>query len=333
MNSHTMKSAIVNTAGESDVIELLGDADIPTPTASEVLIKVAYAPLNPLDTHARANRIAWNHPGFPFVPGFEFCGRIEAVGDAQNEHLIGKRVAANAVWGGNAEYAVAAVSSLVDIPDSFDWQLGATFSTCAYTAWHLVNSALNLHADQYLLVHSAAGAVGSLVMQIARDRGINVIGLAGHARKLDYVLSHGAHHAIDYSADDWPEQVKTITAGRGVDGIIDGNAGPNAVKNYEVIAPLGEIVYLGAMGGKAPPVDISMMIGKGFGVKGFVQYFYQARSNGAEDAEIIDKLTSEQWLIPIGKIYDLADIQEAHRAFEARELVGRTLIRVGGDAV
>ena len=333
MNAQSMRSALIKAAGDFTVIEYVNDAKIPTLKSSDALIKVAYAPLNPLDTHARANRIAWNHPGFPFVPGFEFCGRIEAVGDTQNKHLIGKRVAANAVWGGNAEYAVASINSLVDIPDAFDWQLGATFSTCAYTAWHLVNSALALQAEQYLLVHSAAGAVGSLVMQIAREKNVTVIGLAGQKSKLDHVLSHGAHHAIDYSSDDWPAQVNALTAGRGVDGIIDGNAGPNAVKNYEVIAPLGEIVYLGAMGGKAPPVDISMMIGKGFGVKGFVQYFYQARSQGAESGEIIDKLSSGQWVIPIGNVYDLADVSEAHRAFEARELVGRTLIKVGGDTV
>lgn len=328
-----MRSAIVKSAGDFSAIEVNNDVAIPEPAAREARIKVAYAPLNPLDTHARANRIAWNHPGFPFVPGFEFCGRIESVGADVDPALIGKRVAANAVWGGNAEYAIAKVGALVDIPDEFDWKLGATFSTCAYTAWHLVNSALNLSEGDYLVVHSAAGAVGSLTMQIARDRRAAVIGLAGGKAKLPFVLQHGAHYALDYTDENWPARVKEIAGGKGAQAIIDGNAGPHAGRNYDALAPLGEVIYLGAMAGKAPTVDISMLIGKSIAVKGFVQYFYQAQSNGRENAEIIARLSSGEWQIPIGKIYDLEELAEAHRAFEARELMGRTLIRVGGDEV
>lgn len=327
-----MKSAIVHAAGESDVVTINKEADKPSPSADQVLVQVAYAPLNPLDTHARANRIAWNHPGFPFVPGFEFCGRVMEVGDEANNHLIGSRVAANAVWGGNAEFAVAPARSLVAIPDSFNWQLGATFSTCAYTAWHLVNSALTLRSGDTLVVHSAAGAVGSLVMQIAHDKGVTVIGLVGSDDKRDFAKQHGADHVINYRDEDWAQQVQSLTGG-GANAIIDGNAGPNAANNYAAIAPLGEIVYLGAMGGKAAPADISMLIGKSIAVKGFVQYFYQARSKGSENAEIFAKLADGSWQIPIGKIYDLDDVAEAHRAFEARELTGRTLIRVGGDSI
>jgi NADPH2:quinone reductase len=328
-----MKCVMVDSGGGPEVIQLNPTAEIPKPGTGEVRVAVAYAPLNPLDTHARGERIAWNHPGFPFVPGFEFCGRIESVGKGVEQALIGKRVAASASWGGNAEFALAQVRNLTMIPDSFDWKLGATFSTCAYTAWHLINSAAQVKPGQVVVVHSAAGAVGSLTMQIARDRGAKVIGLASSTEKLAFAEAHGANHAIDYTQEDWPERVKDINDDCGADVIIDGNAGPNAQKNYDAIAPLGKIIYLGAMGGQAADVNVSMLIGKSISVMGFVQYFYQAQTGGAENAEINKKLTDGSWVIPIGKIYELEEVAEAHRAFEARELMGRTLIRVGGDAI
>ena len=99
-----MLSAIVREAGGPKVIaiENLPEAK---PAAGEVLVRVAYAALNPLDTHARANRIPWMHPGFPFVPGFEYAGLVEAVGPGGDASIIGRRVAVNGQWGGNAEGA------------------------------------------------------------------------------------------------------------------------------------------------------------------------------------------------------------------------------------
>ncbi len=112
-----------------------------------------------------------------------------------------------------------------------------------------------------LLVHSAAGAVGSLTTQIALESGARVIGLAGGPDKVAYARQFGAEAVLDYSSGDWVEQVKEMTGGRGADVIVDGNAGPEAPRNDEAVAPLGNVIYLGAMAGQAPPVNISQLIG------------------------------------------------------------------------
>ena len=325
-----MQSVTVKAPGGPEVLELT-EAAMPTPGPGEALVKVAYAALNPLDNHARADRIKWNHPGYPFTPGFEFCGLVDAVGEGVDVALVGQRVATNGQWGGNAEYAAVTATSLVPVPPDFDWKLASCFSTCAYTAWLLVHSAARVKADQWVVVHSAAGAVGSLVIQIAKSAGAQVIGLVGGEHKFEFVEQFGPDAVIDYLRDDWPDGVKALTDGRGADVIFDGNAGDRAPMNLDAVAPLGHIIYLGASAGQAPPVPPSMLIGKSCSMSGFVQYFHQAISSGAEMAATHKALADGSWRIPIEREFDLADIAEAHRAWEARELLGRAVIRVGGE--
>ena len=138
---------------------------------------------------------------------------------------------------------------------------------------------------------------------------------------------------LDYRSEEWPAQVKELTGGRGADVIVDGVQGPNAPRNYDACAPLGNVIYIGAMGGLAPPADISLIIGKSISVTGFVQFFHQARTRYAEDAEIEEKLATGVWRIPIERVAGLDETPAMHAAFENRELFGRTLIEVGGEDV
>jgi NADPH2:quinone reductase len=326
----TMRAILAERAGAPETLELV-QRPVPTPGPGQVRIRVAYSALNPLDTHARADRIKWSHPGFPFVPGYEFCGLVDAVGDGVDAALVGQRVASAGEWGGNADYALATAARLVRIPASFDWRIGATFSTCAPTSWHLVHSAGRVRRGDVVVIHSAAGAVGALTTQIAKSAGALVIGLVGGADKVAYARQFGADHLIDYRADDWPARVRDLSGGRGADLIIDGNQGPDAPKNYQAIAPCGNVIYLGAMGGPAPEVPIGLLVGKSFSVSGFVQYFWQAKTKYAEMAEIVPKLASGEWRIPIEQVLPLEQVPQAHADFEGRRLKGRTLIRVGGD--
>ena len=328
--TETMRAIVAEAPGGPDSLALT-TLPVPGPGPGQARIRVAYSALNPLDTHARANRIKWGHPGFPFVPGYEYAGRVDAVGDGVDPTLVGRRVAAMSEWGGNADFALATAARLVTVPEEFDWKLAATFATCAATAWHLVHSAARLSEGMTLLVHSAAGAVGSLTTQIAVEAGARVIGLAGGMEKVEFARQFGAEKVIDYRTGDWVAEVKALTGGRGVDVIIDGNAGPDAPRNYDAIAPLGNVIYLGAMAGQAPPLNVSQLIGKSFSVTGFVQFFHQARSGGKENAGIVEALSSGRWRIPIERIFSLEEVPLAHALFEGRRLVGRSLIEVGGD--
>jgi NADPH2:quinone reductase len=325
-----MRCAIIAEAGGPETIRI-EDRELPQPGAEEARVRVAYAALNPLDTHARANRIQWMHPGFPFTPGFEYAGLVDAVGPDADPALLGARVAVNGQWGGNADFALAPAKALIPVPDAFDWKLAATFSTCAYTAWLLIHSAGQVREGQVVAIHSAAGAVGSLTTQVAKSAGATVVALAGGPGKLEYARQFGADHLVDYTQDDWPEEGKRLTDGRGADLIIDGNAGPNALRNLEAVAPRGNLIFMGATAGQAPDLNISMLIGKCCSVTGFVQYIHQMSSGGAEKAAMHEKLANGEWRIAIEQVYPLEQLAEAHRAWEARELTGRTLIEIGGE--
>jgi len=326
----TMKAMIAEAPGPPEVLALREIA-IPEPAAGEVRVRVAYAALNPLDTHARAARVAYMAPDFPFTPGVEFSGIVEAVGSGVDRKWLGKRVVSEKHWGGCAEYAVTPVENLLEIPVGFDWILGTVFHTCVYSAWHVLHTAGRVRARDTVLLHSAAGAIGAMSAQIAKDAGATVVGLCSPS-KFEFARSHGADLLFSSSDPDWPIKVIEATGGHGADLIIDGIAGPEAPKNFEAAAPFGQVIYMGAVGGYAPPVDISReLYAKSIAVRGFMVYLGMAVTGGAELAEIHEALRSGRWRAPVSEIVELEATPDLHRRFEARELMGRNLIRVGGE--
>jgi NADPH2:quinone reductase len=167
--------------------------------------------------------------------------------------------------------------------------------------------------------------------QIAREAGATVFATCSTS-KVDFVKGFGAHHVIDYRTSDWVAEVKRLTGGRGVDVIVDGVAGPDSPKNYDAVAALGQVIYIGALGGFPPPVDISRQLyAKTIAVRGFVVYVAMAATKGAEKSAIHEALRTGRWKTGVTGVYNLEDVPSLHRRFENRELFGKSLIRVGGD--
>ncbi len=325
-----MRAIVADVPGGPEVLTLK-DILIPEPGPGQARVRVAYSDLNPLDTHARAKRVAWNAPTFPYTPGYEYSGLVDKVGVGVEASLVGKRVASVGEWGGNAEYAIATAARLSMIPEGFDWQTGTIYQTGAYSAWHLVHTVGKVKPGMSVLFHSGAGSVSIMGSQIAREAGANVFATCSPS-KVDFVKGFGANHVINYRDADWVGEVKRATDGRGVDLIVDGVAGPEAPKNYDAVANLGEVIYIGALGGFPPPVDISRQLyAKTIAVRGFVVYVAMAATKGAEKPAIHDALRTGRWKTGITGVYDLAQVPELHQKFENRELFGKSLIRVGGD--
>ncbi len=325
-----MRAIVAEAPGGPEVLKLKELPD-PEPGAGQARIRVAYADLNPLDTHARAKRVEWNAPTFPFTPGYEYSGIVDEVGAGVDPGLVGARVASVGEWGGCADYAIATAARLTRIPEGFDWKLGTVFQTGPYSAWHIVHTAGRVRTGDHVLLHAAAGSVAIMAAQIAKETGTVVYGTCSPG-KMDFARPFGYDHLIDYRSGDWVAEVRRLTAGRGVDLIVDGIAGPNAVKNYEAAAALGQVIYIGAIGGYPPPVDISKQLyAKTIAVRGFIVYVAMAQTKGAEKPAIHEALRSGRWKVPITGVVPLEGTPELHARFENRELMGKTLIRVGGD--
>ncbi|MFL2771236.1 MAG: zinc-binding alcohol dehydrogenase family protein [Rhodospirillaceae bacterium] len=326
-----MRAVVITANGPPDSLQIT-DITKPEPVEGQVRLQVAYSALNPLDTHARAGRIKWGVPDMPFTLGYEYSGRVDAVGPDADEGLIGRRFSVAGSWGGCAEYAIAAPSSLVPIPDEFDWILGTVYFTSTFTSWHMLHTMAHVQEGDVVVIHSAAGAVGVMTTQIARDAGCIVIGLVGSQEKIKWAKQYGADYLInEREEEDWPAKVKELTGGAGADVVIDGNVGPDAPRNLNCLAPLGQVIYIGAMAGHGPDVNISGLIGASAGVRGFVQYHAMAKTKGSEFPEIISKLDKKDWIFPLNPALKLEQIAEAHDDFESRRTTGRTLFELGGD--
>ncbi len=325
-----MKAIVVKEPGGYDVLQLK-NIEEPVPDINQVKIKVAYCSLNPLDTHSRAARVSWGAPKMPYTPGYEYSGRVVEIGQGVDKNLLKKKVAVVGQWGGNAEFAIADTKSLILIPENIDWQISSCISTCGPTAWHLVNSAGKVKEGDNVLIHSAAGAVGILACQIAKTNGAIVYGLAGSDIKCNYAKKYGYDYLINRNKENWPEELNNISNTKGMNVIFDGVSGNEAIYNYQIIAPLGNIIYLGQTAGPPPKISISDIIGKSYSVTGFVQFFHQIKSNFIENKELYDKISKNEWKIPINKISKLDEVPNLHKLFEERQLMGKTLIKIGGD--
>ncbi len=326
-----MRGVVASGPGGPDVLRVAADLPVPAPSAGQVRIRVAWCGLVPLDLVARAGRLDFMPISFPFVPGLEHTGIVEAVGDRADEAWLGRRVLSRRGFGGCAEYSVVGIPGLVPLDDRINLRVGAAYRGCAITAWNLVHIAARVMAGQTVLVHSAAGAVGLMLTQIARDAGARAIGLLGGPAKAAFAAPFGADVLIDYLQADWPERVLAATEGRGVDVVFDGNGGANGVHNVKVTAPLGQIFLIGANAGSyAPLPDPALLIQRNLRVGGLTLGVIEAQNRERADREIIEAVTTGRWRVPMGLQVGLDDVPRLHAEFEARRLMGRSLIEVSG---
>ncbi len=326
-----MRAVQISQNGGPEIMTLSTLPD-PQPGPGQARVKVAYAVLNPMDVAVRSGAMKWGAPAFPFVLGYEYSGRIDAVGEGVDAAMVGRRVSGGGQWGGFADYAIAQADRLNAIPDDISLDLGAVYRGTAVTAWHAIHTMGGVKAGDVVLLQSAAGPVAILCAQVARDAGATVIGLAGGPEKVAFAKSFGMDHVIDYRAEaDWPAQVKALTGGRGADLIIDGVQGPDALKNLDACAPMGQIIFLGQSAGAGPGVPIGRLIAGSIRVGGLVVYHAMAKTRGAEIDTINPKIASGAWRYPLNAPVPLEQIAETFADFEARKLMGRTIFEVGGE--
>ena len=326
-----MQAVVADAPGPAENLALR-EVSVPEPGPGQARLHVAYCALNPLDVAARAGRVPFMKVPWPFVPGLEHTGRVDAVGAGVDQGLIGRRVISRQSFGGCAEFSLAPATSLIALPDDLDFRRGAVFRGCSRTAWFLLNLPPRLEASQSLVAHSAAGPVGLMLTQFAKQKGATVIGLVGGPAKEAFARPYGADHLIDYRDGGWPAEVKRLTGGRGADLVIDGNGGLQAIRNYDAVAVGGRVIYIGATAGAPPPeVSVSVLIGRSISLGSFSLPAVEAAGLAPEIPGIVDQIVAGDLRVPIGVEVSLGDVPALHARFERRELSGRALVLVGGE--
>ena len=330
MTAQTMRAMVVDAPGPPEVLRMR-DVPIPEPGVGEVRVRVAYAGMNPVDAMVRRERLDWMPVRYPLVPGIEHSGIVEALGLGVDADWQGRRVLSRVSFGGYADYSIAPVASLISVPDGISLRDACVFRGCSITAWHALRSVARLQAGESVLVHSAAGAVGAMAVQIAAETGARVVGLAGGPAKTEFARGF-TDKIVDYLAPDWPAAAVLANGGELFDVILDGNGGDAAEHNYALVRALGRIVYIGATAGAYPkPIPVPLLIEKSCSVAGMtLRQVERIASPGAETA-VVEAVVTGRWRLPVTEVVDLADVPWLHRRLENRELMGRAVIRIAGS--
>ncbi len=323
-----MKAIRIHETGGPEVMHL-EDLEIPAPEQGQVLIKVAAAGVNYADLAQRRGAYL-TRTRTPMTLGFEVAGTIEAPGPDTSAPPVGTRVIAF-VEGGYAEYAIAGASTIVPIPDTLDFTRAAAFAVQGLTAYQTLRESGRLQPGESVLVQAAAGGVGTLAVQLARLMGAGrVIGTASNEQKLDLVRRLGADAAINYTQDDWVEQVKKATGGRGVDIVLEVVGGDVAGQALQCLAPFGRLVVIGAASGERAQFSAIQLMYKNLSVVGYWLTAWMSRPDriAAATLELMQFLATGNLQIIVGQTFPLADAAEAHRAIAERRTTGKVVLLV-----
>ena len=308
--------------------EVLGveDLDLLAPGPGEVRVRQRAVGLNFIDVYQR--RGVYPNP-LPLVPGNEAAGDVVALGEGVTEFAVGDRVAYGTSLGAYAEERNVPARLLVHLPEAISYEVGAVMMLKGLTAQYLLRQTFAVVPGNTILVHAAAGGVGQFLCQWGHALGATVIGTAGSPEKCELARSHGADHCIDYSCEDFAERVRKITDGGLCDVVYDAIGKATFPKSLDCIRPLGMFVSYGAASGAIEDFDIGLLAHKGslFATRPTLFTYAAKREALVSMTEDLTTAIETGAVRPeVSARYPLAEVAAAHRALEARETTGSTIL-------
>ncbi|MGP5931578.1 NADPH:quinone oxidoreductase family protein [Corynebacterium glyciniphilum] len=264
-----MKAWQVPELGEPSQVLTAVDMDIPEPGSGQVVVKTRATASNFPDVLMCRGKYQVR-PDLPFTPGVELCGDVTAVGEGVDRLAVGDRVygTSELPHGGFAEYAVLSAATCFPAPESLEDGQAASLFIGYQTAWFALHRRTQLKAGETLLVHAAAGGVGSAAVQNGKAAGARVIGVVGGSDKAEIARQLGADVVVDRHAEDFVAVVKEETGGRGADVVFDPVGGDTYRRSTKCIAFEGRIVLIGFAGGEIQEVALNHALIKNYSILG-----------------------------------------------------------------
>ncbi len=320
-----MKAIQVSQTGGPEVLKLV-DLPVPTPKPNEALVKIAAIGVNFIDVYFREGR----YPApLPFIDGQEAAGVVTALGSEVKSLKVGDRVAYTGVQGSYAEYAAVSADRLVKVPDGVDDRQAAAAMLQGMTAHYLSHSTYPLKKGETALIHAAAGGVGLLLVQMAKDIGARVIGTAGSPEKAKLAHEAGADETILYNEQDFEAETKRLTEGQGVHVVYDGVGKSTFEKDLNVLRPRGYLVLFGGASGPVPPFDPIKLSQKGslfLTRPSLLHYILTRQELEWRAGDVFNRIKGGKLKLRIQYIYKLEEAAQAHRDLEARKTTGKVLL-------
>ncbi len=264
-----MRAWHVRENGEPADVMATADVAVASPGPGQCLVRVCSVALNFPDVLLVRGQYQ-ERPPLPFVPGVELCGVVEGVGPGVDAARLGQRVVGTTVLphGGLAAYALADTGALHPAPPELDDAAASAFHVAYQTGWFALHRRAGLRAGETLLVHAAAGGVGSAAVQLGRAAGAHVIAVVGSPEKVAVAQALGAHVVVDRTRTDVVAAVREATGGKGVDVVYDPVGGQSFQASTKLVRFEGRIVLVGFAGGQIQQIAANHALVKNYAVLG-----------------------------------------------------------------
>jgi NADPH2:quinone reductase len=320
-----MLAVQVTRTGGPDVLEAV-DLPVPAPGPGQIRIRQHAIGLNFIDTYQRSGLYPMK---LPVVLGQEGAGVVDAVGPEVKGWRVGDRAAYSGQMGAYAEFHVVQADRTLHLHDNISFEVAAASLLKGMTTEFLLHRCYPLKAGQTILVHAAAGGVGTILVQWAKAIGAVVIGTVGSKAKANLARDHGCDHIILYREEDVAARVREITEGRGVPVAYDSVGKDTFEATLASLARRGLFVSFGNASGPAPAVEPArLMRGGSLFLTRPTLYDYIATPGelAASAAALFDVIASGAVKIEIGQTFPLKDAARSHAALEGRETIGASLL-------
>ncbi len=320
-----MKAVRIHQFGGPEVMQV-DDVPTPSPKAGQVLVRLAASGLNYIDVYQRTGM----YPNqLPYTMGLEGSGVVAAVGPETSGFKEGDAVAYTGVPGAYAEYALVPADRLVPMPKGLDVKVGAAAMLQGMTAHYLAYTTYPLKPGDACLVHAAAGGVGLLLVQMAKQCGAHVFGTVSTEEKAALAREAGADAVILYTQQDFEAEVKRLTNGKGVQVVYDSVGKTTFDKSLNCLAPLGYMVLYGQSSGPVPPFDAATLSAKGslfLTRPGLFHYIADRTSLEKRAGDVLGWIAAGKLKLRMEHNFALADVAKAHQSLEGRKTTGKVLL-------
>jgi NADPH2:quinone reductase len=307
------------------------DVPDPTPGPGQVLVEVHAAGVNFPDVLLTRGKYQFK-PTLPFSPGGECAGIVRAVGDGVTRIAVGDRVASTIVAGAYAEQICLPEATVVPLPDSVGFEVGAATLLTYLTTYHALVDRAELAKGESLLVLGAAGGVGAAACELGALLGARVIAAASTDDKLAFCRDHGATEGINYATEDLKERLKALTAGAGVDVVYDPVGGPLAEVALRNTAWEGRYLVIGFAAGEIPKIPLNLVLLKGCQIVGVFWGAFASRNpvrNREHATQIFQWVAAGKLRPAIDEVLPFERAAEALERLEQRKVKGKLVLTPG----
>ncbi|WP_431800615.1 quinone oxidoreductase family protein [Halobacillus andaensis] len=323
-----MKTVLFKQYGGPDVLET-AEVDRPEPQKGEVLIKVNAIGVNYADTARREGAYVVPTP-LPFTPGAEIAGVVEEAGEGGEDFARGDRVVTLVGSGGYSEYVTAPANSLIRIPEGLDDESAVALPLQGLTAYHLLTTMGKLEKGETVLVHAAAGGVGTLAVQLAKHFGAgSVIATASTEEKLSLAKELGADHLVNYTNTNWREAVMDATNGKGVDVALEMAGGEVFHETIKCMRSFGRVVIYGVASGTPAEMYPSGLMNRNLSVIGFFLPQIMKKPDLFEKSleELLLLVHEGRLKLSVGGVYQLEEASKVHELLQGRKTTGKLILK------